>query len=550
MNLFIKKLSFSLLAFSFVLVSCTTEQSLEITSPEASFTLQEPGISGVYLNFSLPDNTAFTISWNDELTGSSSYTIEMSLDDAFTSPVTLGTSSTNSFSISVQDLNAAIRNAGATVFKDVQVFLRVNAGSVNSNSIVFLITTYPIENPQITSPADASDFILSDVTENETAITIEWDDSFSPEDNSTTINYYVEAAVSGTDFATIVEMGNTQGSTLTMTHAELNDIALSLGLEPESIGYIDLRVRSVIEMTVGNLERISDPITITITPYDVGLALSTWGIVGSAAPNGWDGPDTQFIQSSTDGVLVAFVKLTDGAIKFRENNTWTNNYGDDGANGTLEAGGADITVTAGSYKVTLNLNNLTYSLELYTWGIVGSAALNGWDGPDFPLVESSTPGIFVAYTILSDGEIKFRKDNDWGNNYGDDGANGTLEPGGANIAVTAGTYKIIFNTNDLTYSVEAYSWGVVGSAAPNSWDGPDVKLQLDYTSDGTKWYNKSVTLADGQIKFRLNNLWDNNYGDDGANGTLEAGGANIDVSAGSYSISINLADLTYKLSAN
>ena len=104
MNLFIKKLSFSLLAFTFVFFSCTTEQSLEITSPDPALVLQEPGINSVYLNFSLPENSAFTISWNDDLTGSSSYIVEMSLNADFTSPVTLGTVSSNSFSINVENL--------------------------------------------------------------------------------------------------------------------------------------------------------------------------------------------------------------------------------------------------------------------------------------------------------------------------------------------------------------------------------------------------------------------------------------------------------------
>ena len=60
----------------------------------------------------------------------------MSLNADFTSPVTLGTVNTNSFSITVEDLNTAIRNAGASTFKDIAVYIRVVAGSVNSNSIL------------------------------------------------------------------------------------------------------------------------------------------------------------------------------------------------------------------------------------------------------------------------------------------------------------------------------------------------------------------------------------------------------------------------------
>ncbi len=38
------------------------------------------------------------------------------------------------------------------------------------------------------------------------------------------------------------------------------------------------------------------------------------------------------------------------------------------ADGTLEAGGTDIAVTAGDYKVTLDIANGTYSLEALCLG--------------------------------------------------------------------------------------------------------------------------------------------------------------------------------------
>ena len=676
MNLFIKKLSFSLLAFSFVLVSCTTEQSLEITSPEATFTLQEPGISSVYLNFSLPDNTAFTISWNDELTGSSSYTIEMSLDDAFTSPVTLGTASTNSFSISVQDLNAAIRNAGATTFKDIAVYLRVNAGSVNSNSIVYLVTTYPIQNPQITSPDSTFDIVLSDITENETAITVEWEDPFTPEDNSTTVKYYVEAAVAGTDFAAIREMGNTQDLTLALTHAELNDIALNLGIDPDTAGDLDIRIRSVIEMAVGNLVRISDPITITVTPYTTtlppvlyvvgggvdptgwgwsdpvsfplsgvvysaninfttatdgafrfflqqdwgpdsynypwfadrgytidpnlvnandgdsnfkfigtdglynlridtanktitlgdpvfGPSISDWGVVGSGY-NDWGsaqgGPDGVFYSTDNPDVIVSYVTLATGEIKFRLNNDWGTNYGDTGADNTLEQNGANIAVTAGTYKITVNTSTLTYSIDKYSWGIVGSG-YNNWGNamdhdnnpltpdeivPDAKFYYDPTSDTWKVGVKLVDGEIKVRLNNDWGTNYG--GSGGTLVQNGSNIPVTAGYYLMTIDLNNNTYSLQSANvWGVVGSGY-NDWACatcvPDFSL-TQINSDTI--LGNIITLIDGEIKFRINNDWGTNYGDDGADGTLDPGGANIAVNAGQYRVVIDLVSNTYKL---
>ncbi len=85
------------------------------------------------------------------------------------------------------------------------------------------------------------------------------------------------------------------------------------------------------------------------------------------------------------------------------------------------------------------------------WGLVGDATENGWDGPDMEMYETS-PNQFSLYAELADGLLKFRFNEDWGVNYGDDGADGTLEPGGANIDVTAGTYLITFDLDNLSYS--------------------------------------------------------------------------------------------------
>jgi len=87
-----------------------------------------------------------------------------------------------------------------------------------------------------------------------------------------------------------------------------------------------------------------------------------------------------------------------------------------------------------------------------SWGLVGG--LNGWSAPDWKLYESGTPNVFIGFYTLPAGELKFRKNNDWGINYGDNGANGTLDDGGSNIVVEAGTYKVTMNFGNLTYKIE------------------------------------------------------------------------------------------------
>jgi hypothetical protein len=71
--------------------------------------------------------------------------------------------------------------------------------------------------------------------------------------------------------------------------------------------------------------------------------------------------------------------------------------------------------------------------------LVGNATPNGWDGPDLEMYQIGAQE-FAVYAELATGEIKFRFNEDWGVNFGDNNADGTLESGGANIAVSAGTY--------------------------------------------------------------------------------------------------------------
>jgi len=92
------------------------------------------------------------------------------------------------------------------------------------------------------------------------------------------------------------------------------------------------------------------------------------------------------------------------------------------------------------------------------WGLVGSATVNGWDGPDMSMYESGADQ-FGVYANLVAGEIKFRENSSWDPpnvNLGDNDTDGTLEPGGANIPIPSdGLYYITLNTATNTYTIAA-----------------------------------------------------------------------------------------------
>ncbi|MBP1618255.1 MAG: hypothetical protein H6Q14_2082 [Bacteroidetes bacterium] len=86
------------------------------------------------------------------------------------------------------------------------------------------------------------------------------------------------------------------------------------------------------------------------------------GIVGTGVGS-WTDDVVMSFDSSTQEFYVD-ITLATGLIKFRTDASWTLNFG--GADGTLVAGGDNIAVTAGTYRITVNLNNsngLIYTVE-------------------------------------------------------------------------------------------------------------------------------------------------------------------------------------------
>lgn len=332
----------------------------------------------------------------------------------------------------------------------------------------------------------------------------------------------------------------------TFKTAELNAALLKLGLKAGTAADLDVKVEAVLGPTTTITSNLS---SFKATAYLDKLDLSTnWGVVGSATPGGWNGPDLPFYKTDKTDVFVAYVALEDGEIKFRQDNKWDVNYG--GTNGVASQNGANITVKKGNYRITFDLAGKKYSVENFSWGIVGSATPSGWAAPDVPFWYDPSSDQWRAIAVLKDGEIKFRQNEDWAVNFGDNGADGTIEPGGANITVKAGTYLVTVSFKENKYTIAPFKvWGIVGSATPNGWNGPDAKFRPDFGNEGI-WNLSGIKLVDGEIKFRQNDDWAVNVGDNGADGTLEAGGANIVVKAGTYDVQLDFTNAsrpTYKL---
>ena len=104
---------------------------------------------------------------------------------------------------------------------------------------------------------------------------------------------------------------------------------------------------------------------------DVLNSMNTFSIVGDALgdPN-WN-TDVLFDFDTQNQVFVATATFVDGSIKFRADKAWSLSFGQGATPGVLVAGdaGQNIPVSAGTYKVTVNLNNsanMTYKIEAGT----------------------------------------------------------------------------------------------------------------------------------------------------------------------------------------
>jgi hypothetical protein len=371
----------------------------------------------------------------------------------------------------------------------------------------------------------------------------------------TNVSYRLESSILGdfTDAVVVPTLSNANNQ-IEVSIGTLKSLATDYGYTAPGSGILNFRVKAYPGDGNSTTLMYTPKQVINVTLLEAisggsGIEVSQWGIVGSGY-NDWgnQGTDAPFYTTNQANVFVAYVTLVNGMIKFRVNNDWGTNFGDTGANGTLEAGGSDIAVTAGTYKITLDLNNNTYTKELFSWGIVGSG-YNDWGnaGPDAKFTYDYVTNTFKVGVKLVNGLIKFRKNNDWADNFGDTGANGSLEAGGSDIAVTAGFYMVTLDLVNSTYTIEqADIYGVVGSAY-NDWGNGGPDFSFTPLSNGV-WVAELVPLTTGLIKFRVNQDWAVNLGDTGANGTLEAGGTDIAVAtAGNYRIVVNTTDSTYQL---
>jgi len=282
--------------------------------------------------------------------------------------------------------------------------------------------------------------------------------------------------------------------------------------------------------------------------------VSDIGMIGPATPNAnWDDDVNMYRDQNDPNRFFSWVNLTADEMKFRKDDDWAVNWGSsEFPTGTAVLGSPDnLNVSpAAFYLVSLDTLTGAFSFDSETFydslGVIGEGTSNAnWDDDIFLTQDANDGHVWTGVVELVGGGIKFRANADWATNWG-----GTAWPAGDgvlggpdNIPTEAGTYYVVFNSDSGVYNFvdvnEFTSIGIIGTATPNEWAGPDIDMEQD-PNDIAVW-NIRTELLEGEAKFRANDDWAYSWGAaEFPAGVGELNGTiNIPVTAGDYIISFN-----------
>lgn len=259
----------------------------------------------------------------------------------------------------------------------------------------------------------------------------------------------LQFGLKGDNFKTVKEVVIPNGrSAMGFTGYELNSYLLSLGVPTGTASEFDVRLKSSINSKIAAV--FSALASLKAVPY-----ASTSYLYVPGAYQGWDPATAESIVSPTsNGVYTGFISFPEANSEFKltTERNWANSYGQTATGKIAYNSGDNIKAPrAGNLEIEVNTTANTIIFKDHSWGVIGSATPKGWDA-DTDMKYDNANQLWKLRVNLTAGAIKFRKNHDWGTNFG--GSNGNLVAGGADIAVAnAGTYDIVLDLNANTYTL-------------------------------------------------------------------------------------------------
>jgi starch-binding outer membrane protein SusE/F len=265
-------------------------------------------------------------------------------------------------------------------------------------------------------------------------------------------------------FSSPGEIFVSNSGTKTMTQGELNAMATTVGMVANTADTMLVRVKYDVGSNVG--AAYSNVLKIVLTPYfDVVVYEFPKALRLAGNYQGWNPATAPKIvdknaSGSTGSNYEGYINFTDPNPEFKmvKGDNW--GAGDFGmANSTtLTNGGSNLALTngAGVYKINANTNAMTWSAtKITTWGIIGDATPGGWGASTAMTFDGAYK--WTITTNLTAGFIKFRANDDWGINFGDNAPRDNKpDYGGDNIPIAlAGNYTITLDllAGNYNYSI-------------------------------------------------------------------------------------------------
>lgn len=360
-------------------------------------------------------------------------------------------------------------------------------------------------------------------------------------------------AVNGTMIGNSVQVS---ASELEKLVCEQNKSRASVARDLKVETQVSINLASGDAVSITNKGETTGKFTPTATPQ---LDKKGYYMLGQVNGNEWDAKSPVWMNKISDGVYQLKVTTTADKnwFKFYAGSNFVSDDWDSinkGALGCKENGSEDtfgyilydgdswgklqtpVIPGAGTWIVTLDMNNLTYTVGKPVLYMAGDA--NGWATNDYLAGEDGVH--FTGFMYLNQNGFKFcTQPERKGTNYG---ANFDTAADAANITMTeaAGYYKVDVDLESKSYVLTPITTiGIIGSASPNGWDSDVDMTYVPYNAETKElgyWEAKDITLASGEIKFRANDDWAINWGGD--TNALTQGGDNISVEAGTYDIKL------------
>ena len=301
--------------------------------------------------------------------------------------------------------------------------------------------------------------------------------------------------------------GTMVGNSVQVSASELEKLVCEQNKSRASVAR-DLKVETQVSINLASGDAVSittkgettGKFTPTATPQ---LDEKGYYMLGQVNGNEWDAKSPVWMNKISDGVYQLKVTTTADKnwFKFYAGSNFVSEDWDSinkGALGCKENGSEEafgyilyngdswgelqtpVIPGAGTWIVTLDMNNLTYTVGKPVLYMAGDA--NGWDQID---VLNGDDGVhFTGYMYLNQNGFKFCTQPNWdGTNYG---ADFNTAGDAANITMTepAGYYKVDVDLSAKTYTlIPITTIGIIGSASPNGWDSDVDMTYVPYNAE-------------------------------------------------------------------